>query len=65
MWYVSADTQLYVASFALLLLLHRCPKGGLAAITGLLFFSIAFSAAVTAFNQLSPTILTDHTINYE
>lgn len=63
MWYVSADTQLYISSFVLLLLLHKSPRGGLIATGGLLLFSIAFTAGVTLYNGLSPTILTDHMIN--
>lgn len=62
-WFVSADTQLYMASFFLLVILHRSPRGGLIAIGSLLFFSIVFSSAVTVYNEFSPTILTDHMIN--
>lgn len=65
MWYVSADMQLYVAAFGLLILLHRHEKSGLAAIIGLLFFSMLFSGGLVYYMKLAPTLLSDHTINQE
>lgn len=62
-WYVSADTQLYISSFVLLLLLHKHPKGALITIGALLITSIAVTSAITLFYRLSPTILNDHLIN--
>ena len=65
MWYVSADTQLYIFAFALLVILGKWPQAGLISIVTLLVISVGFSAGVTAVHRLSPTILTNHMINYE